>query len=176
MHDQALSESATLEREIRAFRAARHSVVLATTDAEGRPDASYAPCMDDAQGAVYIFVSGLARHTQNLLALGRVSVLYLEDEGETDNVFARRRLTLDCRATPVSREHPDWSGILDALTERLGKMVVTLRRLADFQLFCLTPLSATYVRGFGQTYRFEGEGLQQVSRVRAEKSLPESPG
>ncbi len=172
MHHPITPEREKLEREMRAFRGTRRSVVLATADGEGLPDASYAPCLEDAQGNVYIFVSGLARHTQNLLAAGRVSVLFIEDEGETANVFARRRLTLDCTATPIPRDHPDWSGVLDGLAERLGKLVETLRGLADFQLFRLTARSATYVRGFGQTFRFEGEGLKQVSMVRPERQPP----
>ncbi len=165
MSPETAAESAKLQHEMSAFRATRLSVVLATTNSEGLPDASYAPCLEDAAGHVYIFVSGLARHTRNLLTTGRASVLFIEDEGDAANVFARRRLTLDCSAAPISRDHPDWAGLLDGLTERQGKMVETLRGLADFQLFRLTPRSATYVRGFGQTFRVEGEELKQVVRV-----------
>ena len=167
------SENLELQREIRDFRATRRSVSLATADGQGWPDASYAPCLEDAEGNVYILVSGLARHTQNLLTDARVSVLFIEDEGAAEHVFARRRLTLACSATPVAREHPDWNGVLDGMAERLGELVETLRQLADFRLFRLTPHSATYVRGFGQTYRFEGEGLQQVSRVRPDRPPPQ---
>ena len=166
LHNQTKPDTEELEREMRALRCMLRSVVLATADGDGLPDASYAPCLEDAQGNVYIFVSGLARHTQNLLAAGRVSVLFIEDEGETVNVFARKRVTLDCMAMPIPRDHPDWNGVLDGMAERLGKLVETLRDLADFQLFCLTPRTATYVRGFGQTFRFEGEGLKRVSLVR----------
>ncbi len=171
MPHETPAESAKLNHEMRAFRDTRRSVVLATTDSEGLPDASYAPCLEDAEGHVYIFVSGLARHTQNLLTIGRVSVLFIEDEGETANVFALRRVTLDCSAEPIPRDHPDWVGVLDGLAERQGKLVETLRGLADFQLFRLTPRSATYVRGLGQTFRFEGEGLKQVAMAKPERAL-----
>jgi hypothetical protein len=173
MHHPITPESLELQREIRDFRGTRRTVVLATADGQGLPDASYAPCLEDAEGNVYIFVSALARHTRNLLADARVSVLFIEDEAETANVFARRRLTLECSATPIAREHPDWAGVLDGMTERLGGLMGTLRSLADFQLFRLTPRSATYVRGFGQTFRFEGEGLKQVSRVGPDRPPPE---
>lgn len=173
MHPPITPESLKLQREIREFRGTRRTVVLATVDGHGLPDASYAPCLDDAEGNVYIFVSALARHTRNLLADARVSVLFIEDEGATAHVFARRRLTLECSATPIAREHPDWAGVLDGMTERLGELVGTLRHLADFQLFRLTPRCATYVRGFGQTFRFEGEGLKQVSRVGPDRQPPE---
>ncbi len=165
MSSETAVESATLQQEMRAFRATRLSVVLATTNSEGLADASYAPCLEDAAGHVYIFVSGLARHTRNLLTTGRASVLFIEDEVNAANVFARRRLTLDCSAAPILRDHPEWTGLLDGFTERQGKMLETLRGLADFQLFRLTPRSAIYVRGFGQTFRLEGEDLKQVVRV-----------
>ncbi len=173
MPPPASPETVELQREVRDFRATRRAVMLATTDGQGLPDASYAPCLDDAEGNVYIFVSALARHTRNLLADARVSVLFIEDEGEAGNVFARRRLTLECTAVPVARAHPDWVGIIDGMAGRLGEMVGTLRQLADFQLFRLMPHRATYVRGFGQTYRFEGEGLKQISRVRPDKPPPD---
>lgn len=159
MRPLTAAESAELQREIRAFRATRRSVLLATVDAQGQPDASYAPCLEDERGDIYVFVSGLARHTRHLMATGRVSVLFIEDEVAAANLFARRRLTLDCTATAMARDHPHWGAYLDALTERQGSLVGTLRGLADFQLFRLTPLSSTYVRGFGQAFRFEGGGF-----------------
>jgi putative heme iron utilization protein len=158
-----------LEREIRALRGVCRSVLLATVDSEGLPDASSAPCLVDAEGNIYIFVSGLARHTRNLSATGRVSAMFIEDEAEAANIFARRRLILTCTAVTIARDHPEWEAYLDSMTERLGRLVGTLRGLGDFQLFRLTPHSATYVRGFGQTFHFEGEGLKQVSLVRPER-------
>ena len=56
MHRPITPESSRMQREIRDFRGTRRSVVLATVDGQGLPDASYAPCLDDAQGNVYIFV------------------------------------------------------------------------------------------------------------------------
>lgn len=176
MPPQTPPDSRELDNEIRAFRDERRSVVLATTDGAGLPDASVAPCVEDPEGNIFIFVSGLARHTANLLATGCASALYLADESESDNLFARKRLTVTCAAIAISRDHPDWSKRLDELAERQGKWVETLRGLADFQLFCLIPSAATYVRGFGQAYRLTGEGLQQVSRVRPERPPPGKAG
>lgn len=165
MSPETPAERAKLEQEISAFRTTRRSVMLATANSDGLADASYAPCLEDAAGHVYIFVSGLARHTRNLLTTRRVSVLFIEDEGDAANVFARRRLTLDCSAAPIPRDHPEWTGLLDGFAARQGKMVQTLRGLADFQLFRLTPRCATYVRGFGQTFRLEGEELKLIVGV-----------
>ena len=169
---QTSPDSLELDREIRTFRDERRSVVLATTDGAGLPEASVAPCVEDAEGNLYIFVSGLARHTSNLMATGCASALYLADESETDNLFARKRLMLTCTAQAIPRDHPGWRRRLDELAERQGKWVETLQGLTDFQLFCLIPSTATYVRGFGQAYRLEGEGLKRVSLVRPERPPP----
>jgi putative heme iron utilization protein len=155
--------------ELQAFRDGCQSLILATLNADGAPEASYTPYVEDAAGHVYIFVSGLARHTQNLARDGRVSVLLIEDEAAAPNPHARRRLTLTCRARPVAREDEAWGPVLDQFEGRFGKMMQTQRGLVDFQLFHLTIEYGVFVRGFGQAYRVSGPGLVPVTRVRPEK-------
>ena len=50
----------------RAFGDSFRSVQLATVDKQGRPEASYAPCICGSRH-IYVFVSELSRHTTNLL-------------------------------------------------------------------------------------------------------------
>jgi putative heme iron utilization protein len=67
------------------------------------------------------------------------------------------------QTTAVNR--PLWFGstILDGMAERHGKIVATLRTLADFRLLVLTPESGSYIRGFGQAYRLHGPRLEQMT-------------
>jgi hypothetical protein len=157
-------------QEAQALRGQLRSVVLATVDQDGLPEASYAPYVSDAQGHIHVFVSALARHTQNLLAGRPASLLFIEDEGSAGNPFARRRLVLKCSVTPVARAHPEWDAILDRFAARFGKLIETLRGLGDFQLIRLTPGSGTYVRGFGQTFRLEGPDLRVITPVDPRRS------
>jgi len=53
---------------------------LASVDDDGNPEASHAPFVRDESGNLYIFISMLAKHSQNLAYRAQVSVLLLESE------------------------------------------------------------------------------------------------
>lgn len=141
------------------------SLMLATLDAEGRPEASYAPFLRDDDGMLYIFVSALARHTANLKAHPEASVLIIEDESSARQIFARRRLSWRVTASPVPREAPEWGPILERLAARCGEIVHTLRSLPDFVLYRLQPQEGSFVMGFGRAYRLTGPGLEGLEQV-----------
>jgi hypothetical protein len=67
------------------------SIIMSTVNKEGIPDASYAPFVSDEDKNIYIYVSGLATHTQNIHNHPFVSILFIEDEVKTKQIFARRR-------------------------------------------------------------------------------------
>jgi heme oxygenase (biliverdin-IX-beta and delta-forming) len=151
--------------EIMEFIEGFHSVVLATVDEAGNPDASYAPFVCDRRPHVYLYLSELAAHTANLRARRRASLLWLADEAVTPNPFARKRLMISCTASVVDRKSELWAGTMAHFADRLGPTVALLRQLSDFHLFRLRAESGTYVKGFAQAYRLRGEGLQVVGRM-----------
>lgn len=165
MNERAAPSRQELRDEIVRFRAGFDSIMLATADDQGTPLASCAPCIIDAQGQVYIYVSGLSAHTANLLQSRRASLLFAA-EASGGNAFARPRLTLDCEAQRIDRSDSTWEQILDEFGERFGAIVQTLRQLADFELFRLVPAAGNYVRGFGQAYRLRGAGLDDIEPQR----------
>ena len=152
----------TLQSEIREFRDGFRSVTLATVNADGVPEASYAPCVSNAAGNHYVFVSGLARHTRDLEETGTASLLFIEDEQATRNIFARRRLSYRCDATLVKRESHEYEVILHTFSEIFGKVMQTLQQLPDFHLFRLSPSTGRYVSGFGQAFELEGQRVVQL--------------
>lgn len=156
--------SRKLLQEIIDFRDSRQSVLMATVNKEGIPEASTVPYVFD-NGNIYIFISALSRHTLNLAETGQASILLVEDENSTSNMFARRRLNYLCRCDRVGRDSQQWKRILDMFEARFGKFVQTLRALPDFNLFRLKPVSGNYVCGFGKAFRLEGDNLRQVNRI-----------
>jgi uncharacterized protein (DUF924 family) len=177
MMDHTTGASEALRKEILAFRNARRTAVLGTVGAAGRPLASYAPCVGDDAGHFYVFVSGLSRHTRNLVETGQASLLLLDDEDTDRNTFERRRLAYDCNVVPLPRDAPQWDRILDRFGALFGDVVQTLRELGDFQLFRLTPQSGTYVRGFGQAFAVADDALTEVQHIgpRAGRPAPLTP-
>lgn len=127
------------------------ALALATANAAGEPNCSSVPYLLD-RGHFFILVSGLSKHTGNLLQSKKCHVMVLADEQETVNPFARRRLSYACSVEPVARPSARAEELLVLLRRRFGPTVDMLASLPDFQLLELTPLSGNIVIGFGQAH------------------------
>lgn len=143
----------------------QQTLQLATLDTNGNPAISYAPFICGESGDFYIFISGLASHTQDLLRHPNVAVMLIADEQNTRQIFARTRATYQCSAEVVARETPEATLLLDAMQARLGEVVGVLRGLGDFVLFRLKPQSGRFVMGFGQAFTLTGDGLQTLEHI-----------
>ena len=69
-----------LHYEAQEFQSAFRSVLMATVNQDGVPEASYAPYVMDDDGRYYVFVSGLARHTRDFQETGHVSLQFIENQ------------------------------------------------------------------------------------------------
>ena len=147
------------------FLAEFRSVLMATTSADGVPDASYAPFVRIDDNAFYVNLSGLSTHTGNLLATPRVSIMLLQAENDTKQLFARKRLSFDADAQVVERDSTHWSQVMDLFAVKFGDIMDLIRPLQDFTLFRITPRSAVYVRGFAQAYPIEASQLELLRQV-----------
>lgn len=140
------------------------SLLMATVGSAGEPNASYAAYV--RQGSdFYVYVSELAVHTRNLKEQGKVSVLFIEDEASSKNLFARRRVTYQCEARHVPRDTEEFTPVLDTFAGKFGALIGTLRDLKDFHLYRLHPLKATYVAGFAKAFVIEGDELGNVRHL-----------
>lgn len=139
----------TLERLLAEYRTAS----LATTDHSGSPHASYVPIAVDSEHNFYLFCSELAEHTVNLQSQGRASLILLEDESRSTQLFARNRLTVDGTIEPIGRDAQGWTQAAEVYRERFGKLFDQLVGLKDFHMFRLRPQGARLVVGFGAAYR-----------------------
>ncbi len=163
-HSQPQFDSIAILEEAENLVTQFKTVQLATLNREGNPEASYSPYIRRS-GHYYIFISALASHTENILQHPTLSLFFVQNEDDAKNMFARKRLSIECFAKPLAREDEQWDGIIDALFDAHGPTVNVLRSLADFQLFELTPLSANYIKGFGQAFKLEGEKLNKVRQI-----------
>lgn len=127
---------------------------LATLDAHGWPQASYAPFLLVA-GDFYCFLSELAPHTENLHARPIASLLVIEDESRCRNLFARVRLNISVHSQGIDRHSELGKAILEQFHERFDETFAVLEALPDFHLFQLRPQTASLVRGFGQAWRLD---------------------
>ena len=135
------------------------SLFLSTLTKEGIPNASYAPFIRDEANHFYIFISQLASHTADLLANPQASILLAEDEKDSRQIFARKRLSYHCHCHIVEKTAPDYEALLDQFEARFANMIPLLRTLPDFILFKLTVKSGNFVQGFAQAFKIDQEGL-----------------
>lgn len=155
----------TAQNEMRTLLERVRSAILASVGSKGQPLSSYAPVWVDDDRRFHVYISSLAKHTAQIKRSGLASVMIIEDESEADNLFARRRLTVDCRAEVVERESEDWEATMALMEKRLGETVSSLRGLRDFDLIRLTPSEGRLVLGFGRAYRVFGNGLREIGYI-----------
>lgn len=161
----------THQQDCQAFFESRNSLILSTLDKNNITETSVTPFVR-LNGAFYIYVSELAKHTQNLIwmmqnAMTQISGLLVADESTTEQMFARERITLQLHVEEIQREQNVYNQVIALFTEQFGEVVTTLSSLPDFHLIKMTPINGGYVRGFGQAFVFENGvcvGLKPISR------------
>jgi heme iron utilization protein len=160
-----MSQFEKTQAEYEKFPQEVSSIMISTANEKGIPNASYTPFVMDESKNIYIYVSGLAVHTANIHANPYVSVLFIEDEAKSPNIFARRRLNFDCTATLIERETDKWNQIVEQFQAQFGEIIEMFRSLADFRIFQLTPTKGRFVVGFGTIYNINPDNLYQLVQV-----------
>ena len=140
------------------------SLQLATVDESGHPSISYTPYLM-REDRFYIFISELAAHTGNLKQSPNCQIMLIEDEADTKNIFARKRLILKCHAAFLERTHPNWESCLEAFEQKHGNTVSLLKTLKDFWLIELQPTEGSFVQGFAQAFAFQGMDFGSAQQV-----------
>jgi len=150
------------EKSILPFIAPFQSVVIGTLDEEGFPFTSYAPFVHHDH-RFYIFISDIARHAQNLKRDEKAALFFVEDESRTANIFARKRISLQCRAALIPRDTDTFTAVMERFSEKFGEgMIGTLMAMQDFNLYALATIKGEATFGFGEAYRVGGENGEEL--------------
>lgn len=145
------------------------SVVLGTQSSNGYPFSSYAPFYYDGE-ELYIFISNIATHTKNIQTTPRASALFIEDESKSENIFARKRISLQCDVTSLSREDERFNTVMENFKDKFGAPMITmLMGLKDFNLYALRPIYGEATFGFGEAYQIGGENMNELVIRRGDK-------
>lgn len=161
MNDRQQILQNRLAPEIEEFKQKCQTLLLATVDKYGTPNVSYAPFVIN-NGEYQVLISTIARHARNLQAVPKVSLMLLEDESQSRQIFARRRLTFDATARLIDRQQPEWQASISALKARHGELVDELSQMEDFKLFSFKPIQGRFVKGFGKAFEVSPDDLVNV--------------
>lgn len=145
-----------------AFMGQFQTITLATCNAQGLPEASYATFVQIGH-KFYIYVSELASHCANLQATGQCTAMFIENEEQAKTIFARRRLVLQCKASEIARDQALFTQVMDAFREKFGKFIDMIAPLTDFHLYELSTEHGSFVSGFAKAFYLAGEDLSAIS-------------
>lgn len=158
-----MTSPAAPQEALQHLLATYQSASLASLGQNGWPLASQVAWALDEERRFLFFVSDLSEHTANLKACPRASLLLMEDEGRSPQVFARPRATFTGEVVAIPREGAAWTAAAQVYGARFGKLFDVLRGLPDFHMFALCPREVRLVIGFGAAYRVEGERWERMT-------------
>ena len=138
------------------------STTIGTLDEKGLPFSSYAPFVYDNHH-FYIFISDIATHAKNLRRTSKASLLFIEDESKTANIFARKRISLQCTSSLVTRDDKRFEEVMKVFKSKFSdKMVGMLMGMQDFNLYELSTDYGEATFGFGEAYNIGGEYMEEL--------------
>ncbi|MBN2832724.1 MAG: pyridoxamine 5'-phosphate oxidase family protein, partial [Campylobacterales bacterium] len=107
--------------------------------------------------------SDIATHAKNIQRNPKASLFFVEDESKTENVFARKRVSLQCDSQKIERGSERFEVVLDLFAEKFdAKMVGTLKKMLDFNLYEFKVNYGEATFGFGKAYFIGGEHMDEL--------------
>ena len=155
-----LQSEQTLARLIRSTRIA----ALGTLH-DGEPNlamVAYAFAKDFS--TFYIHVSRLGKHTVDMEADPRLSLLITETDDRRADPQTLARVSLRGTAEVLPRSAPDYPHIRNIYLERFAE-AEQLFSLGDFNMWKITPSGGRFVAGFGRAFNLVPEALRKVSTL-----------
>lgn len=143
------------QKELDIFLDNIRTVVLSTVDKEGEPFASYSPYAQDEEGNFYVFVSTAVPHSHNMYNTGKAHLLFIEDEGKTDHIYARRRLYFKAKAEKFEENDERFEKIATLFESKHGDEAALVRKMPDSRFYKLSPYDGNLVLGFGAAFKIE---------------------
>lgn len=133
------------------------SLSISTVDEKENPFSSYAPFIK-TDNKYYVYISQMAKHTQNLTNNDKCSLFFIEDESQCKNVFARKRVMIQCSSIKIEQNSKNEDSLLNEFRNKFGEeMINMLKNMNDFHVFEFKPFYGEAVFGFGKAYNLGGE-------------------
>lgn len=134
---------------------------LATIDADGPLASMVCYAVEPATGGLLLHLSQLARHTRNMLADNRVSLIVSEGDDGREDPQTLARFNIQGQAMALERDtaahntaRQIYQTRFPASAQRFG--------FADFVLFRLVPREVRVVGGFAKAYTLSGDEFRQL--------------
>lgn len=150
-----------IRNKIDILKKTRKSIILATINNEGAPLASYSPYVEYT-GKLYLYLSSLSEHKQNIIENKKLSVLFIEDEKDAKLIALRERLTYEGLGELIE-DSTLQEQIQNLFVIEHGKSYETLPKMHDFSLIEVSLGKGRYVFGFGNAYEIDGHEIKHIN-------------
>ena len=132
------------------------SLTISSLDENKNPFSSYAPYVK-YNHKYYVYLSLMAKHSKNLTENKIASIFFSEDEKDCSNIFAKKRVSIQCNVKRLEQNTQNETEILNEFRIKFGvEMIDMLYKMQDFYLFEFTPFYGEAVFGFGKAYNLGG--------------------
>jgi putative heme iron utilization protein len=139
-----------------------YTMHIASINKDATAHSSYAPFIEHEQ-KFYISLSAMSKHFHNLTNNPIISIMFIEDESNSANLFARNRVNFDVKVKMIERNSPIFNGAITLFYDKFGNHASIYENMQDFQLFELTPLKGRAVFGFGKAYDFKDGAFSTIA-------------
>lgn len=112
----------------------------------------------------YILISGLAKHTKNILLNNKVSFMISQPETASNNPQTLARISLMGKANLIERNSEDYDSAQKNYLMKNPSAEMYFG-LGDFQLYKLEVEKARFVAGFAKTFNLSKESLQNLKNI-----------
>jgi putative heme iron utilization protein len=137
------------------------SLTISSLDENKNPFSSYAPYVK-YNHKYYVYLSLMAKHSKNLTENKIASIFFAEDEKDCSNIFAKKRVSIQCNVKRLEQNTQNETEILNEFRIKFGvEMIDMLYKMQDFYLFEFTPFYGEAVFGFGKAYNLGGENFEE---------------
>jgi putative heme iron utilization protein len=130
------------------------------TSSDNIPHSSYSTYIIK-DNSFYIFISDIAKHSQNLKTNPYASVMFIDSEENSNNIFARSRVTIDTQANMIQKESKEYQEIIKRFINRYNQEMIQTLSSLDFNIFRLKPISMLTYFGFGKAKEITNIHLEE---------------
>jgi putative heme iron utilization protein len=134
--------------------------LLIATSSDNIPHSSYSTFVIH-ENSFYILISAIAKHSKNLKKNPNASVMFIEDESSSTNIFARTRVSVDTNVEVLEKDSDEYKQILELYTQKFDKEMVNTLISLDFNIYRLKPKKLSSYFGFGEAKETEKINLKE---------------
>ena len=140
-----------------------NTILISTVSEKNNPNVSYAPTYIDDNCNFYIYISTLAKHTNNMIKTKKISFMILDEKSQ--NIFAKKRITFNGEIKIIDRKTGIFNELMEQMKNKLGETIDMIKHMEDFHLIKIKPISGLLVHGFAKAFVLHGEGLSEIKHL-----------